>query len=109
MGMLMTYRPGYYPGDALEDDGKRAEVENAGARGETPDPEAADAGKHADGLDDLTDDELATAYAERVGGNASTRRGYLKALRKAEAESPAEGGEDPENDPEDAESDPEGE
>lgn len=85
MGMLLTYRPGYFPGDALEDDGKREQVLEAGARGETPGAEAGDAGERADGLDDLTDDELAAVYAERVGGQATSRRGHIKALRKADA------------------------
>ena len=81
MGMLLTYRPGYFPGDALEDDGKRAKVLDAGARGnpsETP-PEA-------DAYDDLTDEQVAEAYASNVGGNATSRRGQLKALRKQDAD-----------------------
>lgn len=119
MGMLLTYRPGYYPGDALEDDGKRAAVKAAGARGDSVGDEFAG----------LSDEQVAEQYAERVGGNATTRRGQLKALRKLEpVENPTEqsGGQpdpendpdpanepgqpDPENDPEDADkSDPEGE
>lgn len=68
MGMLLTYRPGYYSGDALEDDDKREAVAEAGAR------------KGSD-YTELSDEQVAEAYAVNVGGNATSRRGQLKALR----------------------------
>ena len=80
MGMLLTYRAGYFPG---ENDPERAEVEHAGEHGDgdnAPEPEA-------DAYDDLTDEQVAEAYATNVGGNATSRKGQLRALRKADADS----------------------
>ena len=85
MGMLLTYRPGYFPGDALEDDGKREQVLEAGAHGDTPD--GAGAAGEPDAYDDLSDEQVAEAYATNVGGNATSRKGQLRALRKLEDDS----------------------
>lgn len=78
MGMLLTYREGYFPDD---NDPERAEVEHAGEHTEDGNPAAA-----ADAYDDLTDEQVADAYATNVGGQATSRRGQLKALRKLDAE-----------------------
>lgn len=65
MGMLLTYHEGYFP----EDKQKRRE----------PDREP-------DAYDALTDEQVAEAYATNVGGNATSRNGRVKALRKLDAE-----------------------
>ena len=43
-----------------------------------PAPEAPE----ADAYDDLTDEQVAEAYAANVGGNATSRKGQVRALRK---------------------------
>lgn len=40
----------------------------------------------ADPYDDLTDEQVAEAYALNVGGNATSRKGQVKVLRAVEAE-----------------------
>lgn len=64
MGMLLTYRAGYFPGKS--------------------DPAEA---PEADAYDDLTDEQVSEAYAVNVGGNATSRKGQLRALRKLEDDS----------------------
>lgn len=79
MGMLLTYREGYFPGD---NDPERAEVEHAGEH-----PEDAPEAPEADAYDDLTDEQVAEAYAINVGGNATSRKGQVRALRKLDDDS----------------------
>lgn len=64
MGMLLTHHDGYWPD---EQPVKRAPAE-------------------PDAYDELTDEQVAEAYATNVGGNATSRKGQLKALRKLEAD-----------------------
>lgn len=71
MGMLLTYREGYFP-----DSAEAAEQSDSEP---TPAPEA-------DAYDDLTDEQVAEAYTVNVGGNATSRKGQLRALRKLDAE-----------------------
>jgi hypothetical protein len=40
----------------------------------------------ADAYDELTDEQVADAYATNVGGNHTSRKGQLKALRALDAE-----------------------
>lgn len=77
MGMLLTYRAGYFPG---KNDPERVEVEHAGEHGGDNPPEL-------DAYDDLSDEQVAEAYATNVGGNATSRKGQLRALRKLDDES----------------------
>lgn len=63
MGMLLSYHEGYRPPE--DDDQEPA----------TPDL-----------YDDLTDEQVAEAYATNVGGNATSRKGQLRVLRKLDSE-----------------------
>lgn len=67
MGMLITHHEGYWP-ESDEQPVKRAPA------------------RELDAYDELTDEQVAEAYATNVGGNATTRKGQVKALRKLEAE-----------------------
>lgn len=60
MGMLLTYH--------------RKAATEAAEREATP--------ATPDAYDDLTDEQVAEAYAINVGGNATSRKGQLRALRK---------------------------
>lgn len=42
-----------------------------------------------DAYDELTDEQVAEAYATNVAGNATSRKGQLKALRALDAEASA--------------------
>jgi len=67
MGMLITHHEGYWP-ESDEQPVKRAPA------------------REPDAYDELTDEQVAEAYATNVGGNATSRKGQLKALRALEAE-----------------------
>lgn len=66
MGMMLTYRPGYWEGAPAE---------------------PVESNPEADAYDDLSDEQVAEAYATNVGGNATSRKGQLRALRKLDDES----------------------
>lgn len=69
-----------------------------------PKDDGSEPGPEADAYDDLTDEQVAEAYATNVAGNATTRKGQLKALRKLEADAAENDPEDPE-DPESGDGD----
>lgn len=68
MGMLLSYHEGY-----------------AGEAEAEPEADPGTPGPPADAYDELTDEQVAEAYATNVGGNATSRKGQTKVLRALDA------------------------
>jgi hypothetical protein len=84
MGMLLTYREGYWPDGKAPKPKRARKPRKAEKPAETPEPEASP-------YAELTDEQVAEAYATNVGEDAEGREAQVAALEALDAEAnPAE-------------------
>lgn len=90
MGMLLTHHKGYYPkgGEPKAPEGKNRRARTRKPKGEAPvEVPAPEASPYAE----LTDEQVAEAYATNVGEDAEGREAQVSALEALDAEAnPAE-------------------